>query len=205
MAGSLKREPSNLSTILSLTAADRRFRLETIRLFRSYLSCSVRQASPLLLDLSKLWQLDLAAAVGRLRPPPGWPMARHVRPTERHYIKSKLPSARWLSPIRSRTEPVMQGPDAHERLAIQLNGDTLDTRARLGETMCTTANGMLEIWLPMAIPETLQSAMIGRHLSNLVSHPVLLMRDYRVLASMSAGGHTVVEAHAPALPFAISW
>lgn len=191
--------------VRELRAADRRFHAETIQLFHSYLSHYVVRASPLLLDLTSLWGLDLTAALRRLRPPKGWPYFEGRRGARRSHLVGKGTSCRWRAPERSFTRPVACGEEDAHRVSLCLDIDTIQVRLWLGDALCSTRGDMLEIWLPIRIPETVQLAMTGRPLSILVDHPVLRMREYRVLSSRSAGRHTVVRAEAMAVPFAMPW
>jgi hypothetical protein len=171
-----------------LRLAQARYRRDLVENFHSYLAPVVTFASPLLLDLCSIWDLDLEAMINRLRPPAGWPYPPKFR-------------AR-----RNQMPPRVTGTgDLGRNVQVFLMNDTLDVRVRFGEAFACTGAGQLQLWLADLIPETVQSSLPGRNLASVVDHPVLRMRPYRIIGSRSVGYTTVMDAEAPLVPYSLPW
>ena len=179
------RNDDAIEAFVERTEAERR------ALYRAHLRCTVRFASPLLLDLLAAEELALDALVACMEPPPGWAGqlgVLPVRPVIRRLLprvhKAFRPGAR--SPDQRFARCLAHGgvvvrPPSHPAggFGIWTSADMVHAWIDMGEARLAIGGGEAHLWLPQ-LPDTIASAMPGRDLDRLVTHPLIDRRGYYV-------------------------
>lgn len=147
-----------------------------LRLYRQHLQVTVTRATPLLAMVIRDEGIDFRGAMQRLQAPYGWPDARrssrlvvsiakmlgHRRPNLSDGMDAHDACRTVL--VRSRADPAGQ-------LMFRVAGGSLELTTRVGEVSIRTEDGFVLIVLPFHLPDTLETALIGRPVSFLVGHP----------------------------------
>lgn len=157
-----------------------------LRLFRASLQAEVCRISPLAAPLAAMANLDMDEVSRRMGPFGSWP--------ERLGSPSAT-AIRWLLPClpdrraRDRTAyriyrqggyPLSLRPRGW--IGWQVVGRTLEVAGQLGSCSFATSRGTLRVRMPVALPEVVQSAMVGRRVADVVELPVFTYPDWRVAA-----------------------
>lgn len=175
----------------TIVQARREYRAALMSYYHAHLATTIDTVSPLLIDLSAIHRVDLEDALRRLRPPPGWPQRNR----------------RFSQLLRSGVRP----PCAHAKgalggqMTVVQEDSSLEVRAWLGSAFAVSGGGELQLLLPARLPSTIQTAMVGRPLAEVIDHPALRMRTYTVLRSWDLGNGTAVDVRAPHLSYQVPW
>ena len=194
-----------LATLNEADIADFAARVENERrrLYRTHLRCTVRNASPLLVDLLAAEGVAPSCLIDVMQPPPSWPAAS--------WASSRGPSTRRLMPNAPRST-TLGARAADERLLrlFAYGGVLLRLPSdRAGGCGVWTSAGMMHGWIDFgrirmvidggeahlsiaSLPETVALAMPGRDLDRLVSHPLIDGRGYSVRRVCADGRGTSV-------------
>ena len=193
---------------------------ERLRLYRLHLQASVSRISPVALDLAAQGGFGIDQIARRLRVPKGWPWPGGVAPLScgigvnwlslgrKALRRSFVGSDRRFAARLDRDGVLMRGcEDPAGELGFLVSGDELQAVARLGECILHTRRGSCSVLLPRRLPETIQCALIGRPIGDMIGHPVLSGRRYRILSVQDRGtasGSVVVFATATR-PLELPW
>ena len=180
---------SRLSAAIAVGLAIENYReevaAETLRLFRMHLQVTVRQASPLAVDLASHDGVDLIERLGRLRPAPNWlarpafsdipgastlPLKHSRTGMASHYLRSSYAASLALADYER-----AEGP-----LAFDVASGAVQVVGRVGTCTIHTHRQTARLSLPEGIPETVIEAMRGRRIDAIVDHPALAGRNYVV-------------------------
>jgi hypothetical protein len=193
---------------------------ERLRLYRLHLQATLGVISPVAFALALDGGFAIDQVARRLTVPKGWPWAGGV-PSQ-----SKGASARWMSlgrlavrssvvgadlrlSARLRRDGVLMRDSHHPagELGYVVFGDELEAIARLGDCMLHTRRGVCRLLLPASLPDTITTSLIGRPIGDMVEHPVLADRRYRILLiqDQRGGGSSVVTFATPMLPLELPW
>lgn len=189
---------------------------ERVELFHRHLQATVRNVSPLLLDLATLQGVRLAGAVGAMRPPQDWPWRPldDVPPVRRsrwsHYQPNfgKGSAARRFERHFASPGVVIRGVgDPAGALAIRPVGKVLGFSAEVGACVLTAFASTAQLRLPAPLPETLAMAMPGCRLDRIVDHAIITGRDYTVRRVIvdTHDGLPVIAFSARLVPMAFPW
>lgn len=160
-------------------------------LYRTHLRCSVRFASPLLLDLLETEGVSAGDLVDTMQPPPGWPAgmgASQWRPSSRGILARVLKSTRpgLRAPDRRLADCLAYGgalvrAPSHPAggFGVWTSADMMHAWIDLGGARLAIGGGEGHIALPQ-LPETLALGMPGRDLDRLLTHPLIDGRGYFV-------------------------
>lgn len=188
----------------ALVRAERRFRDERGRLYRAYLKCLVRRASPLLIDLAETGVLDVTDMLRRIRPARAWPYPWGIRP--RHRIPTGKGFRMSAGPTGGYGARPIVGRDPDTRHRISLERDKLQPEVRLGDAMIWGIGDAIEVWVSGSVPHTLADAVVGRPLATVVHHELFECREYRILKVVPGVGHwSIITASAPSEPVPSTW
>lgn len=168
-----------------------RFELERAMLYRAGLRCSVRLASPLLLDLLAGERISPIDVVNAMNPPPGWPEAARPLPFSA-MIRRLKPGSGKAKGMRAvgldqrfarclaQGGVVVRAPsDRGGAFGVWASAGTLHAFITLGSSHLAIAGSEARLTVP-ELPDLLASAMPGRDLGNLFDHPLLCGRGYMV-------------------------
>lgn len=157
-------------------------------LYRMHLQAHVRSISPLTFALAEHFDVDLAGGAALMRPSPDWP--RRAPPPFGAMAHRSHTALRHLSP-RHRSVPGMLQRYALNRgfchfgegadmLFFDVDGRWLSMQGRIGKCAVCVVKGVAALTLPAGLPDTVITAMPGRPVDAIISHPALAGRDYRV-------------------------
>lgn len=186
--------------------------------FREYLGTTIRQVSPVLMDLCRHELLDLDAITFRLRPADAWP-AWFCGRTPRSNLYwarghglwgSWVPSAQLIEAdwrlfltsaliVRDRDDPAGV-------VAVRPLGACLEVGAQLGTALLRTEAGEAELILGETMPDTLRIALPGMKLDAVFDHPALRGRGYTIeSATERRDGTTIVTFRCQPVSWSLPW
>lgn len=218
MRASLESAPEVRADHEALEAVKREMHLHVVaerrrllRLYRLQLQATISRVSPLVLDLAASAGIAMDAVAQGLRVPPGW------RPTV--WTTAPLPSsgprdkhggfiARGSRMFARSGAAIARGPTHPSGLLGFYPGDqALEVVAALGDAVLSTDGCIAHLWLPDRLPEVLLSAVTGRSIDEVASHPVLDGRGYVItdVAERAMSGGTVLVFHPGLLPHRMPW
>lgn len=197
-----------------------------LALWGAWTEARVTRASPLLLEAVASGGIDLAQAAARLKPPAGWPGRDARRAATEHLMPEPAALVDWLNSawarMRSASDPRVRAFDTqlaqrHRRagglllrgiaspagaLAIRPARRGLEMEATLGTAVLATAGDRATVWLDGAMSDASLASAMFRPVSDLVPHPLLADRAYRILGAWRSGfgDGTMVTIAAPAVP-----
>ena len=191
MSAPVSREALRARNELDVADFIERAEEERRSLYRDHLRCTVRYASPLLLDILRVEGVSAVGLVDVMEPPPGWPEATSTPPWG--------PSVRRVLPRVFKTHRLGQR-SADQRLArcfgyggamlrppsdplggfgVWTSADMMHAWIDLGQARLAIGGGEGHLSIPN-LPKTIALGMPGRDIDRLVTHPLLDRRGYVV-------------------------
>lgn len=195
-------QPAGLDPLAGAGSPVRGHYAARFKFMREHLARTVDRASPLLLDLIPSARLDGLAR--RLAPGPALPWASDdaTRP-RRSGIKNPSSHLTLEAVATLRLDP----QDASGVLQLNVVGGELHAELQIGVARISTWRSPARLVLPDRLSDTLAVAMAGRRLGDLLDHPLLSGREYRVVdaAPFSSGFGTVIRFTAELRPWSPPW
>jgi hypothetical protein len=189
---------------IAVEEAGRRHQAEVDAVFREEIGSTVRSVSPFLASLMAAEGYSLDDVVKGIKPAQGWPHRPRLtsggldddpsRHLIRYYAASLLSRQGKMSlpdPAHDVWMPLSDGGWARVHIA----GHSIEVDARIGAIRLVTRFGELRVEVPQS-PETPGVSISGRRIADIVRHPALKGRDWRVAAvepaSPPSGGSILV-------------
>ncbi|MDH7971267.1 hypothetical protein QH494_03665 [Sphingomonas sp. AR_OL41] len=186
--------------------------------FREEMGVNVRSASPFLVGLLRGEHLTLDEAVHLINPLPGWPRRPRLSSAGsgalgpnlhmfRHYFAG-LAAGVGHPPLRDEFHghTFILAEGGHARM--QVVGHSIEVEAKIGSVRFETRFGVLRIELDRSLPETLALASLGRDVEQIVDHPALLGRGWRIVEVVAARSPflgSVLVVPTGAIPYSLPW
>lgn len=151
----------------------------------------VRSVSPFLVSLMDAESMPLDRAVRLIEPAPSWPRrprlskggcvghesGRHIF---RYYLANISSSGKHVPPLRDGTHGHSFDLSGGGWARILVVGHSLEVDAHIGPLRFETRFGVLRIEMESCLPETLAMACVGKLAAEIVDHPALSGRDWRI-------------------------
>lgn len=181
---------------------------ERLALYRQHLQVSVTEVSPLLPLIAKAQQVDVRATMWRLKPPFGWP-EHDVRRREKGTlltIGSHLRRDRSFSRFDpARTIVVRDRNDPIGILLLRVTDTAVELTMQIGDVTIRTDGGLLQLFLPFDLPETVKAAVLGRPVGFLVGHACFSDRRWLIRKVEPHGKCTRLAVQTGQIPFTMPW
>lgn len=189
---------------------------ERLRLFRLHLQTSIKQVSPLLLDLAELESIPLIKAAGLIYPPADWPGRPFLDypPTWRslqlrawRHVWSRRAEAQFERMFASPGVIIRKFHDPRGRFGIRPCRTVLGFATGLGPCVLTAFSSTAILKLAQRLPETFTASLRGRCLGDIVDHPLFTGRHYRIRSATPdpVDDLTVITFHAKTVAYKGSW
>ena len=209
--------------LAAVEAAEARFlaaqELERLRLFRLHLQATVTEVSPLTADLIRHQGSDLASLADQLRPVvERIPGMLHL-PALRRYLVAETKGRRLAKdPVRVRQSdlrmsrriaregvilPSREG--SRDRLGVVPIDGVLECAGWIGDSWFCTEREIAHLLVDL--PDTIAAAPSGRVVGDLIGHPALAGRPYRVrrVVFLGEGPGVVVTFHTGLMKHHMPW
>ncbi|MBC3940625.1 hypothetical protein [Sphingomonas albertensis] len=184
------------------------YRAARLEYFRARVKTMIRHVSPMVHDALADMGLRTADVIDRFRVPDDWPeksLRTHdtFRPGGYDFLSGgRLTdgggSERWHRRFARRHQGVAgcvicdpdDRDDRDEKLGFRLCGEGLEIALLTSTYLLTSSAGKGRLHVAQQLPLTIGSAMVGRPVGAIVSHPLLAGRDYPVKRVMQPVGGT---------------
>ena len=188
-------------------------------LFRQEIGTDVRSASPFLLSFVASRGESVDRLLDRIRPAPRWPRSpalsarpavqfRRAREPYRRFVIGTTTGDREVIRLRGFGHGALFTQAGDDWACLEVVDHSLEIEARIGPVKLETLFGVLRVELDHPVPETLAATCVGRSACEVVDHPALRYRHWRIEAveespSPTLGQTLVIETGSVA--FRVPW
>ena len=200
----------NAADLLRLRKARTRARVEVISAGTAYtdarraafnkeLASTVRCASPFLLSLLTLEALDLRDVIGRVKPMAEWPhyprlsrvIGTGAKVTHAFRYRANGLAPRYPAPGDESLHGLNLPLDDGGWAQIRIVAHSVEVRATIGTLVFETRFGKLRITTAKPLPIAITVGTIGRLVDDVVGHPTIDGRGWRVLSAENSTAATI--------------